>query len=43
MAIPADQRILHAIPQEYILDNSQEGIRNPVGMSACAWKCARTW
>jgi cell division protein FtsA len=33
VAIPSDQRILHAIPQEYIVDNSQEGIRNPVGMS----------
>jgi cell division protein FtsA len=31
--VPADQRILHAIPQEYIVDGSQEGIRNPVGMS----------
>src|SRR5690606_36117324 len=29
----SDQRILHAIPQEYIVDNSQEGIRHPVGMS----------
>jgi cell division protein FtsA len=33
VAVPADQRILHAIPQEYIVDGSQEGIRNPVGMS----------
>lgn len=33
VAIPSDQRILHAIPQEYVLDDSQEGIRNPVGMS----------
>ncbi|HMB56340.1 MAG TPA: cell division protein FtsA [Arenimonas sp.] len=33
VAIPSDQKILHAIPQEYIVDNSQEGIRNPVGMS----------
>jgi len=33
VAIPADQRILHAIPREYVLDDSQEGIRNPVGMS----------
>jgi cell division protein FtsA len=33
VAIPSDQRILHAIPQEYIVDNSQEGIRHPVGMS----------
>lgn len=33
VAIPSDQRILHAIPQGYIVDNSQEGIRHPVGMS----------
>ncbi len=31
--IPSDQKVLHAIPQEYKLDNSQEGIRNPLGMS----------
>jgi cell division protein FtsA len=30
--IPADQKILHILPQEYIIDN-QEGIREPVGMS----------
>lgn len=33
VAIPSDQKIIHAIPQEYIVDNSQEGIRHPVGMS----------
>ncbi len=32
VAIPADQRILHVIPQEFIVDN-QDGIREPVGMS----------
>lgn len=32
VAIPADQRILHVLPQEYIID-SQEGIRDPIGMS----------
>ena len=32
VAIPADQRILHILPQEYIVDG-QEGIREPVGMS----------
>lgn len=31
VAIPADQRILHVQPQEYVLDE-QEGIRHPVGM-----------
>lgn len=32
VAIPADQRILHVIPQEFVIDN-QDGIREPVGMS----------
>ena len=32
MAIPADQKILHILPQEYIIDN-QEGIKEPLGMS----------
>lgn len=32
VAIPADQEILHTLPQEYIID-SQEGVREPVGMS----------
>jgi len=32
MAIPADQKILHILPQEYIIDQ-QDGIREPVGMS----------
>ena len=32
VAIPADQRILHVLPQEYLVDN-QEGIREPLGMS----------
>lgn len=32
VAIPADQRILHVLPQEFIID-SQEGIREPIGMS----------
>ena len=32
VAIPADQRILHVLPQEFIIDH-QEGIREPVGMS----------
>lgn len=31
VAIPADQRILHVLPQEYIID-SQEGIKEPMGM-----------
>jgi cell division protein FtsA len=32
VAIPADQQILHILPQEFIID-SQEGIQDPVGMS----------
>ncbi|MAT84929.1 MAG: cell division protein FtsA [Gammaproteobacteria bacterium] len=32
MAIPADQKILHVLPQEYIID-SQEGVKEPLGMS----------
>jgi cell division protein FtsA len=32
VAIPADQKILHILPQEFLID-SQEGIREPVGMS----------
>ncbi len=32
VAIPADQRILHILPQEFIID-AQEGIREPIGMS----------
>lgn len=32
VAIPADQKVLHILPQEYIID-SQEGVREPTGMS----------
>ncbi len=32
VAIPADQRILHILPQEFVIDG-QEGIKEPVGMS----------
>lgn len=31
-AIPADQKILHVVPQEFIVDG-QDGIHEPVGMS----------
>ncbi len=30
--IPADQKVLHILPQEYLID-SQEGIKEPLGMS----------
>jgi cell division protein FtsA len=32
VAIPADQKILHVLPQEFLIDG-QEGIRDPIGMS----------
>ena len=32
VAIPADQKILHIVPQEYLID-SQEGVKEPLGMS----------
>jgi len=32
VAIPADQRVLHVLPQEFVID-SQEGIPDPIGMS----------
>ena len=32
LAIPADQKVLHILPQEFIIDK-QEGIREPIGMS----------
>jgi cell division protein FtsA len=31
MAIPADQKVLHVVPQEFVVDG-QEGISEPVGM-----------
>ena len=32
VAIPADQKVLHILPREFVIDN-QEGIHEPVGMS----------
>lgn len=32
VAIPADQKILHILPQDFIIDN-QDGIKEPIGMS----------
>ena len=31
--VPADQQVLHVLPQEFVVDG-QEGIQDPVGMSA---------
>ncbi|MBU0988181.1 MAG: cell division protein FtsA [Proteobacteria bacterium] len=33
VAIPMDREVIHVLPQEYIVDE-QDGIHNPVGMSA---------
>ena len=32
VAIPSDQRVLHVLPQEYVIDD-QDSIREPLGMS----------
>ncbi|MAT94708.1 MAG: cell division protein FtsA [Halioglobus sp.] len=32
VAIPADQKVLHILPQDYVIDH-QEGIKEPLGMS----------
>jgi len=32
VAIPADQKVLHILPQEYLID-AQEGVKEPLGMS----------
>ena len=32
VAIPSDQRVLHVLPNEFIVD-SQDGVREPIGMS----------
>ncbi|HKM27527.1 MAG TPA: cell division protein FtsA [Thiopseudomonas sp.] len=32
VAIPADQKVLHTLAQDYMIDN-QEGVREPLGMS----------
>ena len=32
VAIPADQKILHVLPQEFLID-AQEGVKKPLGMS----------
>jgi cell division protein FtsA len=32
VAVPADQQILHVLPQEFLID-TQEGIKDPIGMT----------
>ncbi|WP_163935539.1 cell division protein FtsA [Paraferrimonas sp. SM1919] len=31
--MPNERKVLHVLPQEFIIDNLQDGIRNPIGMS----------
>jgi cell division protein FtsA len=38
VAIPADQKILHVLPKEFMIDN-QDGIRDPIGMSGVRLEC----
>lgn len=38
VAIPQDREVIHVIPQEYVIDG-QEGIRDPLGMSAVRLEC----
>ncbi len=38
VAIPADQKILHVLPQEFTIDK-QDGIREPIGMSGVRLEC----
>ena len=33
MPVPADQQVLHVLPQEYFIDNNEEGVKDPLGMS----------
>ena len=42
MAIPADQKILHILPQEYVIDH-QEGVKEPLGMSGVRLEARCTW
>lgn len=34
ITLPADRRVIHVIPQEFIIDD-QGGVKEPVGMSGC--------
>ena len=42
VAIPADQKILHILPQEFVIDN-QEGVKEPLGMSGVRLEARFTW
>jgi cell division protein FtsA len=37
VAIPTDREVLQILPQDYIIDD-QDGIKEPLGMSGCAWR-----
>ncbi len=42
VAIPADQRVLHTLAQDYVIDN-QEGVREPLGMSGVRLEAKVQW
>ena len=42
VAIPADQRVLHTLARDYVIDN-QEGVREPLGMSRDAPEAKGAW
>ena len=42
MAIPADQKILHVLPQEFLID-AQEGVKEPLGMSGVRLELRCIW
>ncbi len=42
VAIPADQKILHILPQEFVIDD-QDGFVSRWVCAACAWKPRCTW
>ena len=42
VAMPADQRVMHVLAQEYLID-SQEGVKEPSACRACAWRPRSTW
>ena len=42
MAIPADQKMLHVLPQEYVID-ARRVSRSRWACRACAWRPRCTW
>jgi cell division protein FtsA len=37
ISLPPNREVIHVVPRSFVLDG-QDGIRNPIGMSASAWK-----